>query len=104
MTERLLISLRALKLTQARLSRISGVSTATLNNALTGDYRISVDSAVLICQATGLTLDWIFRGIRVGLPDEFKEAIIREELAAKHRPGHPPNTPRSGRWRNPKLS
>jgi transcriptional regulator with XRE-family HTH domain len=71
----------ALKLTQAALCRMAGVSTAAWNNAETGDARIGLDNAILICQATGVTLDWIFRGIRSGLPLPINEAIGRIQSA-----------------------
>src|SRR5689334_184996 len=68
--ERLRATRLALKLTQARLCRLTGISTASWNNAETGDARIGVDNAILLCQATGITLDWVFRGIRKDLPME----------------------------------
>lgn len=77
--ERLRLSREALKLTQAALCRITGISTAAWNNAETADARIGIDNAVLLCQATGLTLDWIYRGVRGGLSGEFLEAINRLE-------------------------
>lgn len=71
----------ALKLTQAALCRLTGISTAAWNNAETGDARIGVDNAILLCQATGVTLDWIYRGSRTGLPHPINEAIARTESA-----------------------
>jgi len=76
-SERLRISREALKLTQAALCRTTGISTAAWNNAETGDARIGLDNAILLCQATGLTLDWVFRGVRGGLPGPINEAIGR---------------------------
>jgi transcriptional regulator with XRE-family HTH domain len=73
--ERLRLSRIALKLTQAALCRMTGLSTAAYNNAETADSRIGLDSAISLCQATGLTLDWIYRGIRRDLPPAIKEAI-----------------------------
>ena len=72
---RLRITRLALKLTQRRLCQLTGLSTTAWNNAETGDSRIGVDSAILLCQATGVTLDWIYRGSRVGLPTGISEAI-----------------------------
>lgn len=80
--ERLRLSRGALKLTQAALCRITGISTAAWNNAETADARIGIDNAILLCQATGLTLDWIYRGVRAGLSGEFLEAISRLETKA----------------------
>lgn len=77
--ERLIASREALKLSQAALCRSTGISTAAWNNAETGDARIGLDNAILLCQATGLTLDWIFRGVRTGLPGGINEAIGKYE-------------------------
>ena len=79
--ERMRITRKALDLTQAEICRLTGVSPQSWNNAETGDYRIGVDSAILLCQATGISLDWIFRGVRAGLPHEFNQAIARYEAA-----------------------
>ncbi len=87
--ERLRVTRLALKLTQRRLCELTGLTTSAWNNAETGDSRIGVDSAILLCQATGITLDWIYRGSRVGLPMEVSEAISRVEL-------EPPKGRRSG--------
>ncbi len=76
---RLRITRLALKLTQRRLCELTGLSTSAWNNAETGDSRIGVDSAILLCQATGITLDWIYRGSRVGLPTGISEAIAQVE-------------------------
>ncbi len=76
---RLRITRLALKLTQRRLCQLTGLSTSAWNNAETGDSRIGVDSAILLCQATGITLDWIYRGSRVGLPTGISEAIALVE-------------------------
>lgn len=77
--DRLQTTRRALKLTQAALCRTTGIQTAAWNNAETGDARIGVDNAILLCQATGVTLDWIYRGIRHGLPHSINEGIGRLE-------------------------
>jgi len=80
--ESLRLTREALDLTQAALCRITGISVQAWNNAETSDARIGVDNAIMLCQATGLTLDWIFRGIRAGLSGEFIEAINRLEAKA----------------------
>jgi len=79
--DRLRVTRLALKLTQRRLCELTGLSTSAWNNAETGDSRIGVDSAILLCQATGVTLDWIYRGSRVGLPVEISVAISQIESA-----------------------
>lgn len=80
---RLRMTRKALKLTQARLCSITGISKAAWNNAETGDARIGVDNAIQLCQVTGATLDWIFRGIRAGLPTELQEAISKLPVASE---------------------
>lgn len=62
---------------QAELCRRASISPQTWNNAETGDNRISVDEAIKLCRATGVTLDWVYRGSRVLLP-----AIISDALRA----------------------
>jgi transcriptional regulator with XRE-family HTH domain len=74
---RLLVSRIALKLTQARLCEATGISPQAWNNAQRGAARIGVDLAIRLCDETGLTLDWIYRGIRRGLPDGILEEIAR---------------------------
>ena len=56
---------------------------AAWNNAETGDARIGIELACHLCDATGLTLGWIYRGRKTGLPIEIAEAITR--LETRHR-------------------
>jgi transcriptional regulator with XRE-family HTH domain len=81
--DRLRLTREALRLKQAALCRITGISTSAWNNAETGDARIGLDNAILLCQATGVTLDWVFRGIRAGLPHPIAERISELERAAE---------------------
>lgn len=77
---RLRVTRVALKLTQAALCRNTGISTAAWNNYETGDSRIGLDAAIKLCDATGVTLDWLYRGLMSsGLPNEIREAIIELE-------------------------
>lgn len=43
--------------------------------------RIALDQALLICRATGVSLDWIYRGNRDGLP--MKLALALREVEAQ---------------------
>ncbi len=103
--KRLLVSRLALKLTQARLCANTGISPQAWNNAQRGAARIGVDLAMQLCNETGLTLDWIYRGIRRGLPDGILEEIARldrlslEELKELE----PPRTKRKNRSAPNKL-
>jgi len=63
---RLALTREALGKTQAELCRITGISTQKWNNAETGDNRISIPDATRLCRATGVTMDWIYRGVRQG--------------------------------------
>jgi transcriptional regulator with XRE-family HTH domain len=80
-TARLKTTRKALKLTQAALCRLTGISAQAWNNVETGDARIGLDNAIQLCEATGLTLDWVFRGIRHNLPYEIRLAIEQQEAA-----------------------
>jgi transcriptional regulator with XRE-family HTH domain len=79
--DRLRLTREALRLKQAALCRMTGISTSAWNNAETGDARIGVDNAIVLCQTTGVTLDWIFRGVRAGLPHPILERIRELENA-----------------------
>jgi transcriptional regulator with XRE-family HTH domain len=81
--DRLRLTRESLRLKQAALCRLTGISTSAWNNAETGDARIGIDNAIALCQATGVTLDWIFRGIRSGLPHPIAERISELERAAE---------------------
>ncbi len=89
MARRLRTTRLALKLTQARLCRLARINPQAWNHAETGKARIGLDSAIRLCEQTGLTLDWIYRGVRAGLPLEIREAIAAAEGA---RPSSPKDT------------
>jgi transcriptional regulator with XRE-family HTH domain len=80
---RLRTTREALKLTQAALCRLTGIAPAAWNNAETGDSRISLDKAKQLCDATGITLDWVYRGVKAGLPLPIATAI--QELESKRK-------------------
>jgi DNA-binding XRE family transcriptional regulator len=81
--ERLRVTREALGLSQAELCRRLGISPAAWNNAETGDNRIGIDNAMLLCKAIGVTLDWIYMGHRGGLPQ--KLAVEIERLLKRRR-------------------
>lgn len=54
----------------ADFCRKSGINPSAWNNYETGDRRISVNAAMVLCDRFGVTLDWIYRGRIVGLPHE----------------------------------
>jgi DNA-binding XRE family transcriptional regulator len=77
--ERLRNSREALKLTPTRICALSGIERNTWSNAENGLNRLSVDNAIRLCQVTGLTLDWLYRGVKTGLPLMIAEALQRVE-------------------------
>jgi transcriptional regulator with XRE-family HTH domain len=79
---RLRLTRQALKLSQAGLCRITCISPQAWNNAETGDNLIGITSAMKLCRATGVTLDWIYRGVCSNLP-----ALIAKEIARRRRGG-----------------
>lgn len=52
--------------TQATMAQIAGLNRTTWNNYENGVRRISLDEALKVCSATGVTLDWIYRGEGIG--------------------------------------
>lgn len=78
---RLTLTRQALGKSQAEICRITGITTQKWNNAETGDNRISIPDATRLCRATGVTMDWIYRGVRANLPSIILEAIARQENA-----------------------
>lgn len=56
------------------------VSPGRWNHYETGDLRVTVPVALALCARFDLTLEWIYRGIRVGLPDEIKAKIEAQEI------------------------
>jgi len=86
--ERLILTREALGKNQAELCRITGISTQKWNNAEAKRNRLSIPDATRLCRATGVTMDWIYRGVRTGLPALILEALAKAE-----------NTPRRPRRR-----
>ena len=60
----------ALGKNQATWCRIVGIEQQAWNNYERGRRRISLDHALKVVQATGVGLDWIYRGIRKDLPHD----------------------------------
>lgn len=82
---RLKLTREALKLSQARLCKLTGIPTNTWNNAETGDNLLGLPNALRLCQVTGVTLEWIYRGNRFQLPQAIAEEIARREPARRRR-------------------
>ncbi len=58
----------AFGMNQAAWCRLVGIDTPAWNNYESGLRRISIDQAMKVCQATGVSMDWIYRGLMSGLP------------------------------------
>lgn len=58
----------AMKMQQATWCRYVGIEPPAWNNFEKGIRRISVDNALKVCRATGVSLDWIYRGMSAQLP------------------------------------
>lgn len=66
---------------QIEFCRRTGIRPNTWNNYEAGLNRISHDEALKVCVATGVSLDWIYRGIEALLPSLIADKI-REIVAA----------------------
>jgi transcriptional regulator with XRE-family HTH domain len=76
--ERLKATREAMGFNQAQWCRLVGIETAAWNNYEIGLRRISIDQAIKVCQATGVTTDWIYRGLMsAGLPVNVQTALQR---------------------------
>jgi transcriptional regulator with XRE-family HTH domain len=66
--DRIRLTREALDLTQAAFARLIGADPQAINNWEGARTRISIDQALKVCRATGVSLDWIYRGHASGLP------------------------------------
>ena len=65
---RLIATRHALGLNQRQLCERAGVAPNTYNQWERAKGRPDIDGALLLCDAFGLTLDWIYRGEMSALP------------------------------------
>jgi transcriptional regulator with XRE-family HTH domain len=75
LAERLRLTRQSMKLKQADWCRFVGIGPQAWNNYERGINRISIDQAIKVCVATGVSLDWIYRGQLTGLPIELATAL-----------------------------
>lgn len=66
--ERIVQTREALDMSAADFARFVGFSPQALSNYEVGLRRPNLDQAVQIVRRTGVTLDWIYFGVRAGLP------------------------------------
>jgi transcriptional regulator with XRE-family HTH domain len=83
--ERIRLTREALGLKQAAFARLVGIEPQALNNYESGLRRISVDQAIKICAATGVSLDWIYRGLSSGLPINLATALQQRQRSGSSR-------------------
>ncbi|OKO67482.1 helix-turn-helix transcriptional regulator [Bradyrhizobium sp. NAS96.2] len=75
----------AMKLTQAAWCRLVGIDTPQWNNYEAGGRRITIDAALKVCKATGVGLNWIYRGMASDVPVNLATQIQAQERAARKR-------------------
>lgn len=80
---RLQRTFEALGVTQAEISRSTGISHSRLSQYLDPKYKrpITLGAASKLCDAYGLTLDWIFRADPSKLPRDLHEKLASSEVA-----------------------
>jgi transcriptional regulator with XRE-family HTH domain len=66
-----------LKLKQVKICELAEIEPGAWNNYEKARSRIGLDPATRLCQVTGLTLDWIFRGRLDSLPHALALAIAK---------------------------
>lgn len=66
--KRLRLTREAMGLSIVAFCRLAGIEANAWSNYEAGTRRISLESAIKVCLASGVTLDWIYLGSRAGLP------------------------------------
>lgn len=79
------IALRS-DLSQAQFADWLGIATTTWNGFEKGARRIPVEDAAKLAQKTGVTLDWIYRGMDAYLPSTIRAAIEDATTIVKNAP------------------
>ena len=77
---RLKLTREAMGHSQAKWCKLIGVTPQAWNNYEKGFRRISVDQAIEVCDATRVSLDWIYRGMLAGVRHELAMAIQQLQL------------------------
>lgn len=77
--QRLRATREAFRMTQAAFSRLVGIEPQAWNNYERGAKRIAIDQALKVCRATGVSLDWIYRGMAAQLPVNLATALQDRE-------------------------
>lgn len=88
-SERLKMTREALGLSQAEWCRLTEIATNTWNNYERCVARISLEEAMKVTRATGVGLDWIYRGEEAMLPARILEGIRRLRAETRTPPAAP---------------
>jgi transcriptional regulator with XRE-family HTH domain len=75
---RLKATREAMRMQQAAFSRMVGIEPQAWNNYERGAKRIAIDQALKVCRATGVSLDWIYRGMSAQLPVNLATALAQD--------------------------
>lgn len=73
---RLRVTRLALGMAQNEFAARAGIAANTYSMYESGDQLITVENALAMCEAHGLTMDWLYRGIPGDLPHKLATAVI----------------------------
>lgn len=77
--DRLRRTREAFNMKQAQFARLVGIEPQAWSNYEQGLRRISIDQALKVCAATGVTTDWIYRGLmNTSLPTDIQLNLQRK--------------------------
>lgn len=84
---RLKVTREYLDVSQVDFAASAGLKSAMMSRCESGDARLSVDAAILLCERYDLTLDWIFRGQEGTLEYDFVDGLLKKLKQVKRRVG-----------------
>lgn len=83
--DRIRLTREAMKLTQAAFARLVRTDPQAINNWEAARSRISLDQALKVCHATGVGLNWIYRGQISDMPMNLTMAVQKLTAEASRR-------------------
>jgi len=89
---RLKLTREALGYKPSTIARLMGVSQQAWTNWERGRM-ITLPAALKLCAVTRVHLDWIYRGIRAGLPRDLSERMAQLEVEHSQRESRSKRTP-----------
>ncbi len=83
LSRRLQMTAHALGVSGADIHRTTGIKPARWSQYVNPEYKrpITLDAAAKLCDAYGLTLDWIYRADPSGLPKHLHDKLAASEVA-----------------------